>query len=176
MIPATTCPVQHPPFHVFDLNAQGELQLSAKYSYEDLELLPGTADLIGLFSGRLYANPGEWQTSLSPTSLKLRFFPTSSTSALATLSERDKTLSLSVLLTGINKDSDQLTISSVQSHLLRELHGTPFEPSFSLLNLQERPMVASIHLALPENPDARALFAIADRCLAAAYLRFNRLA
>ena len=168
--------MQHPPFHVYDLTAQGELQLSAKYSYEDLELLPGTADLIGHFSGRLYANPGEWQTNLSPTPLKLRFFPPSSTSALATLSERDKTLSLSVLLTGINKDSDQLTINTVQSHLLRELHGTPFEASFSLLNLAERPMIASVHLALPESPDALPFFAVADRCLAAAYFRFHRLA
>ena len=171
-----------PPFHVADLSAQGELQLRAQYLYQDLEQLPGAADLIGIFSGQLWQNQGnEWSVSLFPYNLKIRLMSPAETSAIATVwertsADRESLLSLSLLLTGKNKDADDLTVRALQTHLLRELHGTEFEAGFALMGLKERPMVASVHLGLPANPEARAPFALLDRCLAAAFFRYHGLA
>jgi hypothetical protein len=170
-----------PAFHVADLSAQGELELRAEYLYQDLEQLPGAADLIGIFSGQLWQNPGkDWSVSLFPYNLRVRLTSPAQSSAIATVWERDRDnehlLSISLLLTGKNPDADQLTLRALQTHLLRELHGTPFEAGFALMQLNERPMVASVHLGLPQNPDASGAFAIADRCLAAAFFRYQGLA
>ncbi len=161
-------------FHVADLNAKGELQVSAQYFYEDLASIPFAAEIIGTFSGFLYQNPLELHANL-PQSLSLRMTSPSPTSAIGTLREDDKLLSLSLLLTGISADADRVTLGVLQTHLLRELHDTPFEAGFSLLQLEARPMVASIHLAMPQNPDAKIVFAVADRCLGAAYFRYHHL-
>jgi hypothetical protein len=164
-----------PSFYVADLTPQGELQLQAEYRYEELEQLPGAGDLIGIFSGLFWRGSDEFIANLD--GLTLRLSQPAPTTAIATLRQADeKLLSLSLLLTGLNADADQITLSSLQTHLLRELHGTPFEAAFSLLQISARPVVASIHLAAPDDPQLRSLFALSDRCLAAAFFRYPHLA
>lgn len=171
---ATTKPM--PSFYVADLTPQGELQLQAEYRYEDLEQLPGAGDLIGYFAGLFWRGEDEFTAQL-PGGLKVRLSNPSSTTAIASLRQRDeKILSLSLLLTGLDADADQITLSSLQTHLLRELHDTPFEPAFSLLQIKARPLVASIHLAVPDDSQLHVTFALCDRCLAAAYFRYHHLA
>ena len=166
-----------PPFLVADLDPQGELKLQAEYRYEELELIPGASELIAVISGLLWQAQGDFDAPLD-AKLALRLAMPSPTTAIASLrqSKNEKLLSLSLLLTGINADADQLTINALQTHLLRELHGTPFEPAFGLLQISARPLIASIHLALPEESTVHHNFALADRCLGAAYFRYHRLA
>jgi hypothetical protein len=165
-----------PSFHVADLTPQGELQLQAEYRYEELEQLPGAGDLIGIFSGLFWRGSDEFVAELEG-GLTLRLSQPAPTTAIASLRQADdKLLSLSLLLTGLDVDADQITLGSLQTHLLRELHGTPFEAAFSLLQISARPLVASIHLAPPDNPALRSTFALCDRCLAAAFFRYHHLA
>lgn len=165
-----------PHFHVADLTAQGEIQLEADYAYEELEQLSGADELIGLFSGEIWRSPEEFVVKLEG-GLSVRLNSPSPTTAIASLRQSDeKLLSLSLLLTGLNVDADQVTLTALQTHLLRELHGTQFEASFALLQMTQRPLVASVHLAVPEDRELGRTFALSDRCLAAAYFRYHRLA
>lgn len=162
-------------FHVADLTAQGELQLQAEYRYEELEQIPGAGEMIGHFSGLCWQSPGGFATDLD-NGLSVRLTAPAPTTAIASLGENpDKHLSLSLLLTGLDAEADRLTLAALQTHILRELHGTPFEPAFALLQITARPLVASIHLALPTLRQADRTFALADRCLAAAFFRYHHL-
>ena len=46
-----------------------------------------------------------------------------------------------------------------------------FEPSFDLVRLSDRPLLATIGLIMPEDKSQQWDFALADRCFAAAYFR-----
>jgi hypothetical protein len=165
-----------PSFYVADLTPQGELHSQEEYRYEELEMIPGAAELIGVFSGQFWQAQEEFTVKLEG-GMTCRLNHPSPTTGIATLRQSDdKLLTLSLLLTGLNADADQITLASLQTHILRELHGTPFEPAFSLLQITARPMVASIHLGLPDDPALRRTFALCDRCLAAAYFRYHGLA
>ena len=61
-------------------------------------------------------------------------------------------------------------------HLVRELHDTGYEPAFDLMNISDRPLLASIHFRPPAQPQDQQLFALADRCFAASYFRKMGLA
>ena len=55
--------------------------------------------------------------------------------------------------------------------LVRELHGTPYEPAFTLLDLKDRPLIATFNFRSPPTAEAQTLAALLDRCFAAAYFR-----
>ena len=63
-----------------------------------------------------------------------------------------------------------------QRHLLLGLHDTGYEPAFALMDLSERPLVATINFAVPHPPADRIVLALADRCFGAAYFRYHGLA
>jgi hypothetical protein len=169
---------QRGPFTVADLNVRGELQLKQSYDYETLEKIPGAADLIAQFSGEVWKTPEEFETrlTLSHSRLAFRWHSTATSAGIATLRSDDELASLSLLACGLDAEADQITLASFQRHLLRELRDTGFEPAFGLMDLQERPLVATINFRSPANETDQILTALADRCFAAAYFRYKSLA
>ncbi len=166
------------PFCVADLTARGELQLKAEYRYADLEQIPGAADLIGHFSGQLWRSPDEFEGPLpiDGTTLTFRWRSASQGSGIATLRTGGKLVAVSLLASGVSESTDSLTLETFQLHLLRELHDTGFEPAFALMDLKQRPLVASFNFRSPPDPAGQALAALADRCFAASYFRYQGLA
>jgi len=166
------------PFTVADLNVRGELQLKQSYDYATLEQIPGTTDLIAQFSGELWKTPDEFEIrlGLSHSRLIFRWHSTATSAGVATLRSDDDLASLSLLACGLDREADQITLASFQKHLLRELHDTGFEPAFGLMELEDRPLVATINFRSPSNETDQILTALADRCFAAAYFRYKSLA
>jgi hypothetical protein len=164
-------------FFVADLNVKGELQFSEEYRYELLERVPGAANLIGHFSGVLWQFPDEFEGPLpgSSAGLTFRWRSCSATAGMATLRCRGELVSLSLLASGLVEETDTLTLAAFQQHLLRELRDTGYEPAFGLMELKQRPLVATINFQSPANPPDQAVAALADRCFAASYFRFQRL-
>ena len=83
---------------------------------------------------------------------------------------------VSLLASGVSQVSDTLTLETFQKHLLRELHDTGFEPAFGLVGLTERPLSATFNVKSPDAHVDRLVAALADRCFAASYFRFQGLA
>ncbi len=164
-------------FLVADLNVCGELQLREKYSYDALEQIPGAGELIIRSATALWRDPKLFEIPLvsSPGTLSLRWSASAETAGIATIRHGADLMSLSLLATGLDPDSDAITLHAFQSHLLRELHDTGVEPSFALLDLTERPLLATINFRSPPTPTEQAVVALADRCFAAAYFRYHRL-
>ena len=166
------------PFTVADLNARGELQLKAEYRYAELEQIPGAAELIGHFSGNIYRDPNEFEGPLPVpgTTLSFRWRSASASSGIATIRAGPELASVSLLASGVSENTDTLTLETFQRHLLRELHDTGFEPAFALVELRERPLSATFNFKTPDAQIDRLVTALADRCFAAAYFRFQGLA
>jgi hypothetical protein len=176
-------------FFVADLDHRGDLRATAEYRYEQLEQIPGAADLIVHFATHLYRSPEEFEVTLPPPSLSFargagapkidmtyRWLASAETAGITTLRRGGELGSLGLLASGQNPDADRLTLEAFQTHLLRELHGTPYEPAFGLREVAERPLVAVVAFAAPTDPVEQALVALADRCFAAAYFRYLNLA
>src|SRR4051812_9652794 len=74
-------------FFVADLNAKGELRAEAEYRYEQLEQVPGAADLISTFSAAVWRSPEEFETALHPRNrrLTLRWRASAATAGIATV-------------------------------------------------------------------------------------------
>jgi hypothetical protein len=81
-------------------------------------------------------------------------------------------VSLSLLASGKNPEADLITFNAFQSHLLRELRDTGFEPAFALMELVQRPIVATINFTSPKEKPNQLIAALADRCFAASYFRY----
>jgi hypothetical protein len=174
--------VENPPyrrFFVADLNLRGDLQATAEYRYEQLEQVPGAAELIIQLATHLYRSPQEFEAPLirGKDHLLYRWRASSPTSGITTLRNDGQLASLALLASGINPDADRLTLEAFQTHLLRELHGTPYEPAFGLREVGAgRPLVAVVAFAAPSEQTDQVLVALADRCFAAAYFRYLNLA
>jgi len=165
------------PFWVADLNAKGELHAQQSYTYDDLEKIPGAGDLIAQFSSSIWRNPEEFEIQLSWTSnLKIRWRASAPTAGIATLRSGTDLLALSLLCTGINPAADQITLQAFQRHLLAELHDTGYEPGFDLMDLDRRPLVATINFRTPDDLREQMTTALCDRCFAASYFRYHQLA
>jgi hypothetical protein len=159
-------------FTAVDLSPQCEVRLTAQYEYALLEKIPGAAELISLLAGHVWRNPEEFETPLQQGSkLILRWRTSSQTAGIATVRDSQRTLSLSLVASGLDADGDHLTLDAFQRHAVRELHDTGFEPSFDLIELKQRPLIATIGLFVPADEKDRWVFALADRCFAAAYFR-----
>jgi hypothetical protein len=165
-------------FFVADLSSGGELKAMTEYRYDQLEQVPGAADLITNFATTLYRWPEEFETNLGGgrSTMRFRWRASAETAGITTLRSNDELASLALLASGLNPDADRLTLEAFQTHLLRELHGTPFEPAFALLEIPQRPLVAVVPFRSPSDQTDQFLTALADRCFAAAYFRYLHLA
>jgi hypothetical protein len=165
-------------FYVADLDVRGEVRATAEYQYEHLERVPGAAELIVHFATLIWSNPEEFETTLphGRTHMAFRWRASAATAGICTLRSHDELASLGLLASGLDPDADHLTLDAFQKHLLRELHGTEFEAGFGLMELKERPLVAVINFLEPPDDTDQLVLALADRCFAAAYFRFQNLA
>ena len=165
-------------FLVADLNASGELQLKSEDQYALLEQVPGAAELIGHLSGALWREPEEFEEGFEAegSHLRLRWRSLSPSSGIVTLRSDGNLISVSLLCSGISEEADRATLQALQTHLLRELRDTGYEPAFGLLELSERPLSVTVNFQSPAEPSDRRLAALTDRCFAASYFRFQRLA
>ena len=165
-------------FFVADFDVRGDLRALAEYRYEDLERIPGAAELIVRFSTALYRSPQTFELALpsAKTETNFRWLASADTAGIATLRIAGDLTSLSHHASGLNPQSDRLTLEAFQTHLLRELHDTGIEPSFALMDLKERPVVATINFASPQEQADQLIAALSDRCFAASYFRYQNLA
>ncbi len=165
-------------FVVADLDARGQLLSREVYNYDDLEKIPRAADLIAGASAALWKSPETFE--LNPvavgTRVECRWRAVAPTAGILTLRCGGELASLSLLVSGIDPDADRITLETFQKHLLQELHDTGYEPAFDLLNLVDRPMVATINLRSPKDAADQITIALADRCFAASYFRYQGLA
>jgi hypothetical protein len=161
------------PFHVADLSPQGELRQQTRYTYDQLAQLPGAADLIVSFSAILYREPEGFELPLGEPAggLSLRFRASADSAGIATVRAQSQLVSLSFLAAGLQPHADRITLQAFQHHLVQATRDTPFEPAFALLDLPDRPLLATIAFSSPPDDAIRYLAAIADRCFAAAYFR-----
>jgi hypothetical protein len=176
-IPMQSSPPAHP-FHVADLSAQGDLLLQAEYTYESLERIPFAWEVIVRCATHLWRSPDEFELNLPSTEaaeLHLRWRACATGAGLLTVRSAGQVASLSLLASGIDPQADALTLDVLQTHLVRELHDTGSEPAFSLLELPQRPLLATVLLLPPASAGARLSAAIVDRCFAAAYFRYQSL-
>jgi len=165
-------------FVVADLDARGELHARQVYVYDDLATLPQAGELIITFSSALWRSPEALDLeSLSvATRISCRWRASAATAGILTLRCDGELSSLSLLATGIDPDADRITLQTFQRYLLQELHDTGYEPAFDLVSLNDRPLVATINIRSPDSPEDQMIVAMADRCFAASYFRFQGLA
>ena len=165
-------------FFMADVNALGELRALAEYRYETLEQIPGASDLIGTLSGAIWRSPLEFEVGLHPErpGLLFRWRATAATTGVATIWSGQSAASVSLACSGLDEESDRITLRAYQQQLLHELRDTGYEPAFSLVHLRERPLLATINLATPPDDADKLLVALADRCFGAAFFRFLSLA
>jgi len=165
-------------FFVADFNVRGEMRSIEEYHYENLERIPGAAELIVRFSTALYRSPESFEITLpsAKADATFRWLASAPTAGIATLRSRGELTSISLLASGRDAQADHLTLEAFQHHLLRELHDTGVEPSFALMEVRERPVVATINFASPDDQTDQFIAALADRCFAASYFRYQNLA
>src|ERR1700685_4294211 len=108
-------------FTVVDLTPQCEARLQARYEYELLERIAGAPDLIGRFSSAIWREPESFELALTsrPAGLTLRWSASAPTSGIAVLCDQTQTFSLSLLASGLDADSDRLTLAAFQQHMVR---------------------------------------------------------
>jgi hypothetical protein len=165
-------------FFVADLSLRGDLRETAEYRYEHLEQVPGAAELIVHLATHLYRSPEEFETPLSRVRkhLTFRWRASAPTAGVTTVRNEGQLTSLGLLASGIDPEADRVTLEAFQTHMLRELHGTEFEPAFGLREVADRPLVAVVAFAPPTEQVDQVLVALAERCFAAAYFRYLNLA
>lgn len=166
-------------FTVADLNVRGELQSKAVYTYALLEHVPGALDLITHFATALWRDSEETEVPLlAPLRhITMRWCASAPTAGVATLRCREQLASVSLLACGLDPEADRVTIEALQQRLLHELRDTEHEPAFDLVDLPERPLLATINFVVTEVSDVeRMTLALCDRCFAAAYFRMQNLA
>jgi hypothetical protein len=165
-------------FFVADLNTKGELRNITEYDYSSLERIPGASELIGSCSGSLWKNPEETQFVLSDEhGTWLRWRSTAAGAGISTIRRAAGDLvSLSLLASGLNLQAESTTFSVFQQHLVRELRQTPFEPAFDLLQIKQRPLLATMTFTSANGSAEQMIEALADRAFAAAYFRYLQLA
>jgi hypothetical protein len=159
-------------FTAVDLTPQCEVRQKTHYQYDLLAQIEGAIGLIALFSSHIWRDPQQFEIStIEECDLALRWVASGESAGIATLRDTRNMLSLSLLASGIDPEGDQITLEAYQNHVVHELHDTEFEPSFDLIHIWQRPLVATVGLTMPQDEKDRRIFALADRCFAAAYFR-----
>src|SRR5580658_2431163 len=93
-------------FTVVDLSPQCEVRLTAQYEYALLERIPDAAELIVLLATQIWRNPEEFEIPLDQGSkLILRWHASSQTAGIATVRNSERTLSLSLVVSGLDADA-----------------------------------------------------------------------
>jgi len=163
---------------VVDLDARGDLLQKANYDYSTLERVDLAGDVIVTCATHIWRSPDEFELH-PPAShwadLSLRWRQCATGSGLLTVRCREEVASISLLASGVNPEGDFVTRQTLQTHLVRELHDTGSEPGFTLSDLPQRPLLATILLLPPATPSSRLGVALIDRCFAAAYFRYQGL-
>ena len=156
-----------------DLTPQCELRERTHYEYAALEQIDGAAELIGQCSVQIWRSPDAFEFAVegSDGGLEVSWRSSSATAGIAVLRDAKQTLQISVLASGVDANSDGITLEAFGQHIVRLLRNTPFEPAFDLREVMQRPLVATIGLFLPAGLADRKTFALIDRCFAAAYFR-----
>lgn len=164
-------------FAMADLDLRGDLKLAAEYRYDALLQIPDSPDMIGQLSGALWRSPESFEEHLRADSryLGFRWRGIGESGGIATLRLEEQLISISLLVCGKSVDQDHLILQAFQTHLLRELHDTGVEPSFALMDLTDRPLAATFNFQQPPDPALQRVAALADRCFAAAYFRYQGL-
>jgi hypothetical protein len=163
---------------VADLRPQGDVFLEADYCYEDLDRLPFAWDAIVRCSTAIWRTPDEFELIVpldDGDALHLRWRNCAQGAGILTIRHADQIASLSLLASGIDAEGDNLTLAAFQTHLVQALHDTGSEPSFSLMSLSQRPLLATVLLLPPQSAAGRLGAAIVDRCFAAAFFRYQGL-
>jgi hypothetical protein len=163
-------------FTVADLDASGGLLMHEVYTYATLERVPGAIDIIAQTAGALYRSPEEFDVRLDGSHLGLRWLATGDSSGIVTIRLNKDLASLSLVVCGVSTEQDSLTLEAFQRHLVSELHDTGYEPGFALVQIVERPLLATINFRSPADGLERMRLALADRCFGAAYFRTRGLA
>jgi hypothetical protein len=163
-------------FFVADLDARGDLLMKEPYTYDALHQIPGAPEIIGQASGAVYRSPEEFEVRLDGSRLHLRWRAVSDSSGIATVRLGQELASLSLLVCGRDTEADASTLVACQKHLLAELRDTGYEPGFGLVEVLERPLLATINLQSPQDAVERMRLALVDRCFAASYFRSQGLA
>ena len=165
-------------FVVADLDARGELHSRAEYRYEELERLPRASEMIATFSSAIWKSPEAFEIApvLAGTRVDCRWRASAETAGIVTFRCNGELASLSLLASGKDAPADQITLAAFQQHLLQELHDTGYEPAFDLVGLTDRPLIATINMHSPAEQVDRLTTALADRCFAASYFRYQGLA
>src|SRR4051812_19963439 len=93
-------------YFVADLNTRGEVRATEEYRYEQLEQLPGAADLIAHFATLIWREPEEFETKmpLGRTHMRFRWRASAKTAGISTLRSNDELASLGLLVSGIEPD------------------------------------------------------------------------
>ena len=164
------------PFFVADLDARGDLLMKEPYTYDALQRIPGALEIIAQASGAIYRSSEEFEIRLDGSKLHLRWRAVSESSGIATMRIGQELASLSLLVCGRDAETDASTLVACQKHLLAELRDTGYEPGFGLVEVLERPLLATINVQSPQDVPERMRLALADRCFAAAYFRSQGLA
>src|SRR5881628_3863699 len=96
-------------FFMADVNATGELRALAEYRYEQLELIPGAADLIGTLSGAVWRSPDQFEVPLNPERprLILRWRASAATAGVMTIWNANELASVSLACSGLDDDADR---------------------------------------------------------------------
>jgi hypothetical protein len=165
-------------YYVADLSVKGEVRAIEEYRYEQLEQIPGAAELIVTFATAVYRNPEGFEITLphGRSHMKFRWAASAETAGISSLRSRDTLASMGLLASGLNADADRLTFGAFQRRLLHELPQEGVEPGFDLMRLEQRPVVAVVSFLNPTDPMDQLVLALADRCFAAAYFRYQNLA
>ena len=91
------------------------------------------------------------------------------TAAIASFLWRGIPVTTSALLSGIDLAEDRIVAEALQELVLRLCGGTAFEPSFYLLNANERPLLATYIVPPLVTPRVVTTVSDAETCLAAAF-------
>ena len=160
-----------PTFHVADLNALGELRQLTEYDSASLEAIPLASELISRCWQELSQNSDTFESPMCDDGkTSIRWRTTGKGAGILTVrNQAGDPVSISVLSSIYQRD--ETTFAVLQQHLVRQLHQTRFEPAFDLMQIKERPLVATITLSCPDEPGQQMIRALADRAFAAAYFR-----
>ena len=160
-------------FTAIDLSPQCEVRLQARYEYDLLQRIDGAAELIGELAGEIWKSPEAFDARISATTepLEVRWCASANTAGVLIIHDTRQTLSVSLLAAGLERAADMLTLAAFQKHVVSNLHDTGYEPAFDLIELWQRPLLATVGFRMPPTGPDRAVFAMLDRCFAAAYFR-----
>jgi hypothetical protein len=90
------------------------------------------------------------------------------TTAVATFWSRGAPVTTSALVPGLDAGDDRQALEGLQSLILCLCGDSPAEPGFDLLTIPDRPLLATVPIPAPPDPDM-GIIADAETCLAAAF-------